>query len=86
LGGDSLQVIEVHSELQKLFPSDVTVMDLFEHTTVAQIAKRLSGTTATESSFEEEQERAARHRNAFCRPAMPSLEFEPTVRTDEGLS
>lgn len=86
LGGDSLQMIEVHSELQKLFPSDVTVMDLFEHTTVAQIAKRLSGTTATDSSFEEEQERAARHRNAFCRPAMPSLEFEPTVRTDEGLS
>ena len=43
LGGDSLQLLEVHAELGKALTSQLSVTDLFEYTTVRSLAARLSG-------------------------------------------
>lgn len=41
LGGDSLHLIEVHSELQKAIGGELSIMDLFEFTTVRSLARHL---------------------------------------------
>lgn len=38
LGGDSVMVIRIYSRLCKLFPGQVTVQDLFDHSTVESLA------------------------------------------------
>jgi amino acid adenylation domain-containing protein len=41
LGGDSLHLVEVHSELQKALGGELSIMDLFEFTTVRSLARHL---------------------------------------------
>jgi amino acid adenylation domain-containing protein len=67
LGGDSLKLVEVHSELQKLFQADLSLTDLFEHTTVRSLAARLAEEGQSQSNFAEEEERARRQREAAAR-------------------
>jgi aspartate racemase len=67
LGGDSLLLIEVHAELQKQLGRDIELMDLFEATTVRQLANRLSGSGESSAAFTEIQERAQERKRAFAR-------------------
>jgi amino acid adenylation domain-containing protein len=67
LGGDSLQLIEVHSELQMSLGRNVSIMDLFEFTTVRSLADRLDHEQQPEPALIEAQERASRQRQAIAR-------------------
>jgi acyl carrier protein len=72
LGGDSLQLIEVHSELQKLLPCELCLTDLFEYTTVRSLASRLAAMesparSSHEPAFSQAEDRARKQREAFAR-------------------
>jgi amino acid adenylation domain-containing protein len=67
LGGDSLLLVAVHSQLKKRLDGAIQVMDLFDHTTVRALAKHLSATAGETKSFDAAQERAAKQRAAFAK-------------------
>jgi amino acid adenylation domain-containing protein len=68
LGGDSLQLIEVHSELQKSLGRELSIMDLFEFTTIQSLAKRLDTVPETEQPLAQALERARKQKEAYaCR-------------------
>ena len=48
LGGQSLQLLQVHSRLRERFGPKLTVVDMFKHPTVSSLAQRL---TATQDQF-----------------------------------
>lgn len=66
LGGDSLLLVAVHSQLQKLLGVAIEVTDLFEYTTVRALAKRL-GEAGAKPSFSAVQQQAQKQREAFAR-------------------
>jgi amino acid adenylation domain-containing protein len=65
LGGDSLQLLDAHSELQKMISSNLTVTDLFEYTTISALAKYLAG-NGRPSHLLEAQERARKQQLAWA--------------------
>jgi aspartate racemase len=67
LGGDSLLLVAVHSQLKKRLEREIQVMDLFDHTTVRAVAKHLSAAGGEAKSFDAAQERAAKQRAAFAK-------------------
>jgi acyl carrier protein len=68
LGGDSLQLIEVHSELQKTLAREISLMDLFEFTTVRTLADHLGDALRPdEPTLSVAQERARKQKVAFAR-------------------
>ena len=44
-GGDSLRLIAVHSELSRAIPTALTIADMFDHPTIASLAKFLARAT-----------------------------------------
>jgi non-ribosomal peptide synthetase component F len=67
LGGDSLMIVAVHSNLQKVFEAEIPVTDLFEFTTIRTLARHLGEKTSTGPSFSEVQLQAQKQREAFAR-------------------
>ncbi len=67
LGGDSLLLVAIHSNLQKKLKLEIQVTDLFEFTTVRMLARHLSGIGSHRQEFLEVRERAQRQRDAFAR-------------------
>ena len=67
LGGDSLLLVAVHSNLQKTLRVEVPVTDLFEFTTVRTLAGHLGNNQPSLPSFSEVQQQAQRQRHAFVR-------------------
>jgi amino acid adenylation domain-containing protein len=67
LGGDSLLLVAVHSQLKKRLDREIHMMDLFDHTTVRALAKHLSAAGGEVKSFDATQERAAKQRAAFAK-------------------
>jgi len=67
LGGDSLQLIEVHSELQETLGSEFSMMDLFEYTTIRTLAGRLSGIGAKSPALALARERGRKQKEVFAR-------------------
>lgn len=49
LGGTSLQIIEVHTQLAHLLPSGAEVIDLFRHPTISSLARFISGDTDSQT-------------------------------------
>jgi len=70
-GGDSLQLLEVHAEMQKQFGTNLSVTDLFEHTTIQALAQKLTGSKQDSVSpqIRKAQERARQQRAAITAPA-----------------
>jgi aspartate racemase len=66
LGGDSLLLVAVHSNLQKSLQMNIQVTDLFEFTTIRTLAKHLDGATSAAPGISETQERARKQREAFA--------------------
>jgi acyl carrier protein len=64
-GGDSLQLLEAHAELQKLISSDLLITDLFEHSTVMGLAQFINGKKSS-SGIRDAQERARRQQRAWA--------------------
>lgn len=67
LGGDSLLLVAVHSQLQKRVGREIPVTDLFDQTTIRSLAKHLAANGGGAKSFEAAQERAQRQRAAFAK-------------------
>jgi aspartate racemase len=67
LGGDSLLLVAVHSNLQKHLQTEIPLTDLFEFATIRKLAQHLSGAELQPSSLSDVQERAKRQREAFTR-------------------
>jgi acyl carrier protein len=67
IGGDSLLLVAVHSNLQKTLQIEIPVTDLFEFTTVRTLARRLGGQKAPAASISDSQLQAQRQRDAFTR-------------------
>lgn len=69
LGGDSLQLIEVHSKLQRLLAEKLVITDLFQYPTVAALAEHLSGDSQFSAVGNDLQLRAQRQRELLSRRA-----------------
>jgi hypothetical protein len=67
LGGGSLQLIEVHAAICRLIDGPVPIQELFEHTTVRALARRLEGKCVRGAGSESAGERAARRAGALDR-------------------
>jgi len=67
LGGDSLLIVSVHSQLQKFLQQEIEVTDLFEFATIRALAQHLSEPEPTTSSFVAVQERARKQCAAYTR-------------------
>lgn len=67
LGGDSLLLIEVHSELQKTLGRDISLMALFEYPTARAIAGHLFREATAEARFDEVNQRAVQQKEAMAR-------------------
>jgi amino acid adenylation domain-containing protein len=67
IGGDSLLLVAVHSNLQKLLNIEIPVTDLFEYTTVRTLGKHLREGASPEPSFSGVQQQAQKQREAFAR-------------------
>jgi amino acid adenylation domain-containing protein len=65
LGGDSLQLLDAHAELQKIVGSNITVVDLFEYTTIGALAKYLAK-SGPNSHLLDAQERARKQQLAWA--------------------
>jgi aspartate racemase len=67
LGGDSLLIVAVHSQLQKMLQREIQVTDLFEHVTVRSLARHVSAVTPAAPSFSAAQEQARKQREALAK-------------------
>jgi acyl carrier protein len=67
LGGDSLLIVAVHAQLQKLLHREIQVVDLFEHVTVRSLARHLSASAAVSPAFAAAQEQARKQREALVK-------------------
>jgi acyl carrier protein len=67
LGGDSLQLIEVHSELQENLGLELSMMDLFEFTTIRTLAGRLNGLGANGPALSLARERGRKQKEVLAR-------------------
>jgi amino acid adenylation domain-containing protein len=67
LGGDSLLLVAVHSNLQKTLQTEIPVTDLFEFPTIRALVKHLGEAKSTSPKLADAQERARRQREAFVR-------------------
>jgi non-ribosomal peptide synthetase component F len=67
LGGDSLLLVSVHSNLQKTLQRTIQVTDLFEFTTIRKLARHLDPDNSAEPAFSDSQQRAQRQREAFAK-------------------
>jgi non-ribosomal peptide synthetase component F len=67
LGGDSLQLIEVHSELQENLGLELSMIDLFEFTTIRTLASRLSGIGAKGPALSLARERGRKQKEVLAR-------------------
>jgi amino acid adenylation domain-containing protein len=65
LGGDSLQLLDAHAELQKIVSSPLTIIDLFEYTTISALAKYLTKNSSS-SHMLDAQERARKQQLAWA--------------------
>lgn len=67
LGGSSLQLIEVHSELQRVLASELPITDLFEFSTVRALAGRINGVEARGPALAAARERGRRQKDLLVR-------------------
>ena len=67
LGGDSLMIIAMHSNLQKTLGIEIPVTDLFEFTTIRTLARHLGEQKSASTSLSGAQQQGVKQREAFER-------------------
>ncbi|WP_367580489.1 SDR family NAD(P)-dependent oxidoreductase [Nostoc sp. PCC 7107] len=65
LGGDSLLIIQVRSKIIKIFNRNLSVAELFEYSTISNLAEYISGKKIEEPIFQQADERAIRKEAAM---------------------
>ena len=71
LGGTSLQLLAVHAEIATAFAAPLSVLDLFEHPNIRELAAKIDGTEAVKRSLFAADDRV-RRRNAALARARPA--------------
>ena len=67
LGGHSLLMLQVHCQLQEQLKRTITVIELFEHPTITQLAKHLSQEHIEQASFNPIRDRVKKQKEALNR-------------------
>lgn len=68
LGGDSLLTAQVHRQFRDTFPQEITIANLLQHPTIADLSAFLASHDATTvPSFEKVQDRAEKQKEALKR-------------------
>ena len=67
LGGDSLLLVSVHSQLQKILATEFPVTDLFDQTTIRALAGHLGKVNPEKESFSVVEEQAQKQKAAMAR-------------------
>jgi amino acid adenylation domain-containing protein len=67
LGGDSLLLVAVHSNLQKILQTEIPFTDLFEFATIRKLAQHLGHVQSPAPPLSDAENRAHRQREAFVR-------------------
>ena len=67
LGGDSLLLVAVHSNLQKILQTEIPLTDLFEFATIRKLAQHLGHVQSPASPSSDAENRAHRQKEAFLR-------------------
>ena len=67
LGGDSLTIVAIHSNLQKTLGIEIPVTDLFEFTTIRVLARHLQARDGAAKTLSDARQKAAKQRDAFER-------------------
>jgi amino acid adenylation domain-containing protein len=67
LGGDSLLLVAVHSNLQKLLQREIPLTDLFEFSTIRKLAQHLGRAESQAAVASDSKQRAQQQREAFTR-------------------
>ena len=62
LGGDSLLLVQLHTKIKEIFPTDLAVVDLYKYNTIALLASKLEGENQKEEkpSFKRINERVSK--------------------------
>ncbi|AEY66940.1 non-ribosomal peptide synthetase [Clostridium sp. BNL1100] len=62
LGGDSLLLVQLHTKIKEIFPTDLAVVDLYKYNTIALLASKLEGENHQEEkpSFKRINERVSK--------------------------
>jgi acyl carrier protein len=58
IGGHSMLIVKLHGELKREFDSDLALIELFQQTTVALQAERVSSAVVSEAALHRAQARA----------------------------
>jgi acyl-coenzyme A synthetase/AMP-(fatty) acid ligase/acyl carrier protein len=66
VGGDSLQLLMVHAEIQKTIESDFPLTDLFEYSTIRSLARHLGGKGGENAAMAEVLERARQQKTVWA--------------------
>lgn len=66
IGGDSLQLLAVHAEMQRVFDPNLEITVLFEYTTVRSLAQHLAGGNVS-SAMQEAHQRAQKQQSAWAK-------------------
>lgn len=66
IGGDSLQLLTVHTRMQQELDPNLRITDLFEYATVRNLARHLAGTKEN-SAIQEAQQRAQKQKSAWAK-------------------
>jgi acyl carrier protein len=70
LGGDSLLIVAVHAQLQKMLQREIQVTDLFEYVTVRSLAGHLGESAPKTPAFAAAQEQARKQREALSKKRL----------------
>ncbi len=62
LGGSSLQLLGVHAELERLFPGQISIQDLFDLPTIRLLHRRLCGAPAADATSQAAAQAALQQR------------------------
>ena len=73
LGGHSLLMAQVHSQLEQTFQKKLPLVRLLEHPTISSLAKYLSREQQQQPSFEQNRERAMKQRDRLRRAVKPGV-------------
>jgi aspartate racemase len=66
VGGDSLQLLAVHAEIQKKIESEFPLTDLFEYSTIRSLARHLAGTSGQRAAMAKAIERARQQKTVWA--------------------
>lgn len=72
IGGHSLLMAQVHSQLREIFKRDMPLIKMFEHPTISSLALFLSREQSEQNTFKQSYDRALKQREGLKRQKQPA--------------